>query len=110
MSLILNSRGVGSGVAVAVLVLWLARPAAVADEKDKAKSPAKGPPSADEKAPPKEPDPFVVPDGTPEELLQYIKRLYAGRPSGDSGPSWRSSARRASKPCWRLRKNCLRPS
>jgi thiol-disulfide isomerase/thioredoxin len=67
-------------------VLGLARPAAVADEKDTAKSPAKGAPSADEKAPPKEPDPFVVPDGTPEELLKYIGRLYAGRPSGSSAP------------------------
>ena len=110
MLLILKKRGFRSGIVVAVLALGSARPAAVADEKDKAKSPAKGPPSADEKASPKEPDPFIVPDGTPEELLKYIGRLYAGRPSGDSAPSWRSSTRRPPKPCWRLRKNCLRPS
>ncbi len=62
--------------------------AAAADGKGKAKD--KETPSleddaaAGEKDAPRAADPFVVPDGTPEDLIKYIKRLANQRPSSET--------------------------
>ena len=52
--------------------LLLAGLAACGEKKDQAKPPANG--TAEKKAA-KTPDPFVVPDGKPADLIGYIERL-----------------------------------
>jgi thiol-disulfide isomerase/thioredoxin len=70
-------------MSAAAFLLLLAWPAVAASDDDSPKSTDKKPAASDTDEP-KEPDPFVVPDGTPEELLKYIRSLERQRPSSDT--------------------------
>ena len=76
MSFLLKKRAGGFLVAAGVWLL-LAGLAACGEKKDQEKPPANG--TAEKKAA-KTPDPFVVPDGKPADLIGYIERLSHAAP------------------------------
>jgi thiol-disulfide isomerase/thioredoxin len=60
------------GALATALTCW---PASAAEKKPPAQNPPAQPPAAQEPAAPG--DPFAVPEGTPEELFEYIERMKA---------------------------------
>ncbi len=76
MLITLNSRRV-RGMAICLMILLLTGASALAADQ-KGKSPKK---SEAAKSKAEKPDPFIVPDGTPAELLQYIEGLEQEKPA-----------------------------
>jgi hypothetical protein len=70
------------------------------------------PPAAKEQPkdqPAEKPDPFKVPDGTPEELLKYIEGLKQQRPADSSSTAARYGSPAAQRPTARLPSTPARP-
>lgn len=61
------------------LVAWNLTGSAQAEDKPAAEKPA-----AEESKPEAPKDPFLVPDGTPEQLLEYVEKLQSVRPTSES--------------------------
>lgn len=78
------AMGYIAGAALALTLAWpIAATAQSTDQPAKKPSAAQPAPDAKDKAAEKG-DPFVVPNGTPEELLKYIEGLKQERPSSES--------------------------